>query len=266
MEFKFRGLKVNLPDGVEASKFDANRVIANVPENVSSLFLEYGIDLKAECPGAFLKAFAVNERELEEIRGNLKRLSDLDLIEVIKANPSNLQIRVFKTSFMKRFVELIQKGTPYLNADNSFVDYLLNNEILKKISNVLLISISIISFIVCMIWNNISLTYYWKYLHYDCIFLYVLTVCLFELFRRINFNKAVNCIRKLIDYISRYSLAIYFIHIIFIMLIGKYLVLYQIPAILKFVLLNVFTVICSFGLAWIISKIQLLKKLLLCIK
>ena len=67
MEFKFRGLKVNLPDGVEASKFDANRVIANVPENVSSLFLEYGIDLKAECPGAFLKAFAVNERELEEI-------------------------------------------------------------------------------------------------------------------------------------------------------------------------------------------------------
>ncbi len=144
--------------------------------------------------------------------------------------------------------------------------YLLNNEILKKISNVLLISISIISFIVCMIWNNISLTYYWKYLHYDCIFLYVLTVCLFELFRRINFNKAVNCIRKLIDYISRYSLAIYFIHIIFIMLIGKYLVLYQIPAILKFVLLNVFTVICSFGLAWIISKIQLLKKLLLCIK
>ena len=132
MEYIFsRDLRLKLADGVEAPKFDANRVIATIPKNVLSLFLEYGIDLKAECPGAFLKAFTVNERELEEIRGNLKRLSDLDLIEVIKANPSNLQIRVFKTSFMKRFVELIQKGTPYLNADNSFVDYLLNNEMDK---------------------------------------------------------------------------------------------------------------------------------------
>ena len=32
---------------------------------------------------------------------------------------------------MKRFVELIHKGVPYLNADNSFADYLLNNEMDK---------------------------------------------------------------------------------------------------------------------------------------
>lgn len=143
MEFKFRGLKINLPDGVEAPKFDANRVIANVPENVSSLFLEYGIDLKAECPGAFLKAFTINERELEEIKGNLQRLKDLDLIEIIKANPSNLQVRVFKTSFMKRLVELIQQGTPYLNADNSFAEYLLNNNIPAQIRETNLITAQI---------------------------------------------------------------------------------------------------------------------------
>lgn len=131
MEFKFRGLKINLPDGVEAAKFDANRVMANIPEDLLKLFMEYGIDLKEECPGVFLKAFTVNEKELTEIRDNLKRLNDLELISVIKANPRNLQIRVFKNSFMKRFVELIQKGTPYLNADNSFVDYLLNNEMDK---------------------------------------------------------------------------------------------------------------------------------------
>ncbi|MCI9281404.1 MAG: hypothetical protein HFI49_04020 [Bacilli bacterium] len=138
-----RDLRLKLADGVEASKFDANRVIATIPKNVLSLFLEYGIDLKTECPGAFIKAFTVNAKELEEIRGNLERLKELDLIEVIKANPSNLQIRVFKTSFMKRLVELMQKGTPYLNADNSFADYLLDNKIPNQITQTDLINAQI---------------------------------------------------------------------------------------------------------------------------
>ena len=125
-----RDLRLKLADGVEASKFDANRVIATIPKNVLSLFLEYGIDLKTECPGAFIKAFTVNAKEL-------------DLIEVIKANPSNLQIRVFKTSFMKRLVELMQKGTPYLNADNSFADYLLDNKIPNQITQTDLINAQI---------------------------------------------------------------------------------------------------------------------------
>lgn len=144
MEYIFsRDLRLKLPDGIEAPKFDANRVIATIPKNVLSLFSEYGIDLKTECPGTFIKAFTVNAKELEEIRGNLERLKDLDLIEVIKANPSNLQIRVFRTSFMKRLVELMQNGTPYLNADNSFADYLLNNNIPAQITQTELVNAQI---------------------------------------------------------------------------------------------------------------------------
>ena len=144
MEYIFsRDLRLKLADGVEAPKFDANRVIATIPKNVLSLFLEYGIDLKAECPGAFIKAFTVNAKELEEIKGNLERLKGLDLIEIIKSNPSNLQIRVFKTSFMKRLVELMQNGTPYLNADNSFADYLLNNNIPAQITQTELVNAQI---------------------------------------------------------------------------------------------------------------------------
>ena len=131
MKFKFRGLKVSLPEGVDAARFDANRVIATIPEEVIKLFQSYEIDLKEECPGTFLKGFTLNEKELAEVSSNLKRLNDLELINIIKSNPKNLQIRVFKNTFMKRFVELIHKGVPYLNADNSFADYLLNNEMDK---------------------------------------------------------------------------------------------------------------------------------------
>lgn len=131
MKFKFRGLKVNLPEGVEASKFDANRVTANIPEDVSKLFQGYGIDLKEECPGAFIKGFTLNEKELTEVSENLKRYQELGLIDVIKANPKNLQVRVFKSTFMKRLVECMQAGRPYLNSDNSFADFLLKNEMDK---------------------------------------------------------------------------------------------------------------------------------------
>ena len=117
MKFKFRGLKVSLPEGVDAARFDANRVIATIPEEVIKLFQSYEIDLKEECPGTFLKGFTLNEKELAEVSSNLKRLNDLELINIIKSNPKNLQIRVFKNTFMKRFVELIHKGVPYLNAD-----------------------------------------------------------------------------------------------------------------------------------------------------
>jgi len=41
MEYIFsRDLRLKLADGVEAPKFDANRVIATIPKNVLSLFLE----------------------------------------------------------------------------------------------------------------------------------------------------------------------------------------------------------------------------------
>lgn len=131
MEFKFRGLKVSLPEGVEAAKFDANRVIASIPEEVFELFQGYGIDLKEECPGTFLKGFTLNEKEIAEVSENLKRYQELGLIDVIKANSKNLQVRVFKSTFMKRLVERLQAGLPYLNSDNSFADFLLKNEMDK---------------------------------------------------------------------------------------------------------------------------------------
>lgn len=131
MEFKFRGLKVSLPEGVDAPKFDVSRVIANIPEEVYKLFQGYGIDLKEECPGAFIKGFTLNEKELAEVSENLKRYQELGLIDIIKANPKNLQVRVFKSTFMKRLVARLQEGQPYLNSDNSFADFLLKNEMDK---------------------------------------------------------------------------------------------------------------------------------------
>lgn len=129
MEFRFKGVKVKLPEGVEASKFDANRVIASAPEDVVRLFNEYGIDLREECPGVFLKGFTLNEKELAEVSSNLKVYQEKGLIDIIKANTKNLQVRVFKSSFIKRLLGLITEGKPYLNQDNSFADFLLNNKV-----------------------------------------------------------------------------------------------------------------------------------------
>lgn len=129
MEFRFKGVKVKLPEGVETSKFDANRVIASAPEDVVRLFNEYGIDLREECPGVFLKGFTLNEKELAEVSSNLKVYQEKGLIDIIKANTKNLQVRVFKSSFIKRLLGLITEGKPYLNQDNSFADFLLNNKV-----------------------------------------------------------------------------------------------------------------------------------------
>lgn len=132
MEFKFKGVKVNLPEGVDAAKFDADRVIANIPEEVLKLFEGYGIHLKEECPGVFLKAFNLTKIEFEEVKENLKRLEELGLIGLFQMNSANLQVRYFKNTFMKRLVECMKNGRPYLNPDNTFASFLVKNEMEEK--------------------------------------------------------------------------------------------------------------------------------------
>ena len=71
MEYIFsRDLRLKLADGVEAPKFDANRVIATIPKNVLSLFLEYG---EKEDNGA--TTTSAKQIELENILVRIKPIS-----------------------------------------------------------------------------------------------------------------------------------------------------------------------------------------------
>jgi len=141
--------------------------------------------------------------------------------------------------------------------------YLQNKGALSALSNLILIAISVISFIICVLIQLFVCEKNIGYIAYECIFLYVLTICLFEIFKRIKFAKIHIEIRDRIKNISKYSLAIYFIHIIFVMLLGKYIILLEISGVMKITLLYIFTIIASFVLAWGISKIDFAKKMIL---
>lgn len=114
--------------------------------------------------------------------------------------------------------------------------YYLNNGILKKYNNFILsLGVLLMFFLTCLI-QLISYTQYSNFrfnVWYDFITLFVCSVCIFELFRRINI-KLENIFIKITRYISKRSLAIFFLHIIYLQSLSIY-----IP---KFIKNNVFLI------------------------
>lgn len=119
MEYKFRGLKVSLPDGVDNNKFGALLPVAVTPDKVKEVFEKYGYDL-SEVPGVFLKAFSMNEKELAEVEANLVKIEKMGMKAVFE---NNLRLRYFRNSFMVKLEKCMQAGLPYLNSDNTFAAF-----------------------------------------------------------------------------------------------------------------------------------------------
>lgn len=119
MEFKFRGLKVGLPDGVDNNKFGALLPVAVTPDKVKEVFEKYGYDL-SEVPGVFLKTFSMNEKELAEVEANLVKIERMGMKNTFE---NNLRLRYFRSGFMVKLEKCIQAGLPYLNPDNTFAAF-----------------------------------------------------------------------------------------------------------------------------------------------
>lgn len=143
--------------------------------------------------------------------------------------------------------------------------YFINKKFLRKIKTNMCLMISLVFFIM-----TIALQY-WAYKHnniynvwYDCIFLIITTAFLYEVICRIE-HKNFKC-KNLVEYISRISLAIFFIHIIIINLIGTYIADLNIDMSIKIIVLSLMVFIISFVLITILSCARFIKEKIFLIK
>lgn len=140
--------------------------------------------------------------------------------------------------------------------------YLIKKGLLKKVKNIFLIIISCMSFIaVCLLE---ILAYHKSFGYnawYDCIFLLILGICLFELFSRIEFRT-----NRLIQLGAKYSFGVYLTHNIVRSFIMKNIILDNMNKVLVIDIYLVMVVVISYIITIVISKIPKIGKYILYMK
>jgi len=145
--------------------------------------------------------------------------------------------------------------------------YFISNKIFKNIKTIRIVFMSIIFFIFsCVIQifecnNNVEYNIW-----YNSPLLYLCTLNLFELFTRINTEKMSNKIKKVVTYISKISLAIYFIHIIVEMILSKYIKLIGVSNSIRVLILFEISFIFTILIIRVLSKIKIIKTKVLLVK
>ena len=101
---------------------------------------------------------------------------------------------------------------------------------------------------------------------YNSPFLLLCSLCIFELFTRIDLKTIPNWSIKVCEYISRIALAIFFIHIIITSILGEYINMISILNPIKVILLFFITFVVSVFSIFILSKIRIIKEKVFLIK
>lgn len=145
----------------------------------------------------------------------------------------------------------------YLSHENKF----------EKINNKILIHVGVISFtFACLIqmysYHKLNVYNIW----YDSPFLLICCICLFELIKRIKSEKMPCCMKKIITYISKISLAIFFIHLIVEIILKNYIKLIPLPNHLRVLMLFIFSFLICVLVVWILSNIKIIRKKVLFLK
>ena len=141
--------------------------------------------------------------------------------------------------------------------------YLIKKGLLKKIKTGIVSLLCVLSFAAAVAF------WVWCYCHnygwnmwYDCVFLAFASVFLFELISRIRkvpFEKACR-------FLSRYSFAVFIVHIIILILIGPFINMLSLLIPAKVVLLEISLLVLSYLLAYLISLIPKAGKYILYLK
>lgn len=177
----------------------------------------------------------------------------------------NIVLKTFKLEQYKNFLDINFLGGIY--GIYIISGYFISNGIMKDIKTINITLISVIFFVLsCVIQifeynNNIEYNIW-----YNSPLLYLCTLNLFELFTRINTGKISNKIKKEATYISKVSLAIYFIHIIVEMILNKYIKLIRVSNSSRVLILFGISFIITFLIIWLFSKIKIIKTKVLLIK
>ena len=101
---------------------------------------------------------------------------------------------------------------------------------------------------------------------YSCPFILVCCACLFILINRIDFSKINKKILSLVTFVSKSSLAIFFMHIILQLLLVKLIAPLHIFVFAKFVLLFVTSAIMSLLICYVLSKLKYISRYVLLVK
>ena len=145
--------------------------------------------------------------------------------------------------------------------------YLISRGKLKKEKSRNICIIGIISFVLACVIQIISYNNLIEYaIWYDSVFIYICTICIFELCTRINIQNINKRVINASTYISKISLSIFFLHIIIAMIatpiIGKLAIINPVKVLILFTVTFGISIIIILGL----SKIKIIKEKVLLIK
>ena len=128
MKYKCKdGTVINLAPEVKPEYFYS---LINLTTNagvIMDLFKNRNYDVSV-VPGSFLRILTASEKELSEIASVLDEIEKLGLRAIFNAN---LDARSFKSSFIARVKMGAEKGIPFVNADNTFINELKDEESFK---------------------------------------------------------------------------------------------------------------------------------------
>lgn len=141
--------------------------------------------------------------------------------------------------------------------------YFISNNFKVKIKSIYIGLIAIVNFIFVLGMQILSFrkaSNFSYYVWYDNTFLLITTICLFVLFCRIDDSKLSNKMKILFNFISKISLALFFIHYIMIYLLKNYVLKINCIIPLKVIILFIFVTLSSIFIIYILKKIKLIKK------
>ena len=130
MDFRFikDGTKLSLDKDVSKDRYLAlNAAVVN-PAGVLSLFAGHGYDLSV-VPGAFLKIFTSDEKEMKELEDVLTEIDSLGLKAVFNLN---LRVQTFKRVFLERVKYCLQNGLAYVTENNDFKRELYSDDFFQE--------------------------------------------------------------------------------------------------------------------------------------
>ena len=141
--------------------------------------------------------------------------------------------------------------------------YLIKKGLLNKIKSHILILAIVFCIIITVAFQIFEFNHKYTYiLWYDIPFIFVISTCLFELISRIKNIPSYN----LINFLSKFSFAVFLIHMIFRNILSDIFIKINIPAHFKVFLLWIILILISYTVSYLIYKIPKFGKYILYIR
>ena len=147
--------------------------------------------------------------------------------------------------------------------------YYMTNRNKISINKLKLFLISIVCFVITCMFQYFSYTDRSNYIYnvwYNFPFLLVCTICLFLIIISIDYSKLNKKIIKILNFVSKASLSIFFLHIIVQQLLWDYIEFLNVKLPLGVFILFVSSSIISIGISFLLSKNKFISKYVLLIK